>query len=47
MGSKYTNGVHIPASVRKGIYTVQQIKSDRALLKEIYSWVALKDLKQV
>jgi GH25 family lysozyme M1 (1,4-beta-N-acetylmuramidase) len=47
MGSKYTNGVKIPESVRKGIYTVQQIKSDRALLKEIYSWVALKDLKQV
>ena len=46
-GTKYTNGVKIPGSVKKGTYTVQQLKSGRALLKENYSWVALKDLDTI
>lgn len=41
----YTNGVKVPGSVKAGTYTVQQIKDDHALLKEIYSWVYLKDLQ--
>ena len=44
-GAQYTNGIKIPGSVKKGTYTVQQIKDDHALLKEIYSWVYLKDLQ--
>lgn len=37
-GSQYSNGVAIPSYVKGNTYTVQQVKSDRVLLKEIYSW---------
>lgn len=46
-GSKYTNGVSIPYDVKGQIYTVQQVKSDRVLLKEIYSWVSLDGVQAV
>ncbi|OBY11895.1 N-acetylmuramoyl-L-alanine amidase [Clostridium paraputrificum] len=46
-GSKYTTGQSIPAWVKANTYTVQQIKGDRALIKEITSWVYTKDLKLV
>lgn len=44
-GSHYATGQAIP-SEQKGnkIHTVQQISGDRALLKEIYSWVYIKDI---
>jgi len=47
VGNTYTNGVKVPGSVKAGTYTVQQLKADWALLKEIYSWVELKDLKAI
>ena len=46
-GSKYATGQSIPAWVKANTYTVQQIKGDRALIKEITSWVYTKDLKLV
>lgn len=42
--SKYATGQTIPASVKGKTYTVQQVKSDRVLLKEIVSWVYKKDV---
>ena len=38
-GTKYTNGIAVPDSCIGKAYTVQQMNSDRVLLKEIYSWV--------
>ena len=46
-GSKYATGQSIPSWVKDSVYTVQQIKGDRALIKEIVSWVYTKDLKLV
>ena len=46
-GSKYATGQSIPSWVKDNVYTVQQIKGDRALIKEITSWVYTKDLKLV
>lgn len=46
-GSKYATGQSIPSWVKDSVYTVQQIKGDRALIKEITSWVYTKDLKLV
>lgn len=47
VGSKYATGESIPSWVRNNVYTVQQLKVDRALIKEITSWVYTKDLKLV
>ena len=47
VGSKYATGQAIPAWVKNNVYTVQQIKGDRALIKELVSWVYTKDLKIV
>lgn len=43
--SKYATGQSIP-SEQKGskVHTVQQISGEKALLKEIYSWVYIRDL---
>lgn len=41
------SSISIPEGIKGKTYTVQQLKSDRALLKEIYSWVYVKDLKVV
>lgn len=46
-GSKYATGQSIPSWVKDNVYNVQQIKGDRALIKEIVSWVYTKDLKLV
>ena len=41
---KYATGEKIPAKYKGKTYTVQQVKSDRVLLKELYSWVNKKDV---
>lgn len=42
---KYATGENIPSSIKGKTYTIMQVKSDRVLLKEIYSWVYIKDVK--
>lgn len=42
---KYATGQNIPDWVKGRTYTIQQIKSDRVLLKEITSWVYKKDVE--
>lgn len=42
---KYATGQNIPSWVKGRTYTIQQVKSDRILLKEIMSWVYKKDLE--
>ena len=44
IGSKYATGQTIPDWVKSKTYTVQQIAGDKALIKEIVSWVFIKDL---
>lgn len=46
-GTHYATGQAVPSFVKSKVYTIQQVKPDRALLKEIYSWVYLKDLRRV
>ncbi|MCM3110694.1 N-acetylmuramoyl-L-alanine amidase [Lederbergia lenta] len=43
--SKYATGQNIPTSIKNKNYTIQQVKSDRVLLKEIYSWVKISDIQ--
>lgn len=43
-GKQYATGQTVPFSVRLKTHTVQRINKDKALLKEIISWVYLKDL---
>lgn len=45
IGTKYATGQNIPAFVKKNIYTVEQIDSNKVLLKEIISWVYVKDIQ--
>lgn len=45
IGTKYVTGQNIPAFVKKNTYTVQQIDSNKVLLKEIISWVYVKDIQ--
>lgn len=42
--TKYATGQIIPGNIKNKIYTIQQVKTDRVLLKEIYSWVLIKDV---
>lgn len=42
--SRYATGELIPARYKGKTYTVQQVKSDRVLLKELYSWVKISDI---
>ena len=42
---RYASGEEIPAWVKNQRYTIQQIKDSRVLLKEIQSWVFLKDIE--
>ena len=44
IGSNYATGQTIPSWVKKNTYTVQQISGSKALIKEIVSWVYIKDL---
>lgn len=43
--TKYATGQTIPSWVKSRKYTIQKIDGDRALLKEITSWVKISDLK--
>lgn len=43
-GSKYATGQNIPAWVKLKKHTVKSVSGDRALLKEINSWVYISDL---
>lgn len=43
-GSKYANGQKIPAWVKLKKHTVKTVSGNRALLKEISSWVYVSDL---
>jgi N-acetylmuramoyl-L-alanine amidase/Ni/Co efflux regulator RcnB len=40
----YATGESIPSRYKGKTYTIQQVKSDRVLLKELYSWVRKSDL---
>lgn len=44
IGSNYATGQVIPAWVKNNVYTVQQISGNKALIKEITSWVYISDL---
>lgn len=43
--SNYATGETIPSWVKGQTYTIQQVKDDRILLKEILSWVYKKDVE--
>ncbi|MEN2468008.1 N-acetylmuramoyl-L-alanine amidase [Ornithinibacillus sp. JPR2-1] len=43
--TKYATGESIPNWVKGKTYTIQQVKADRVLLKEILSWVFIKDVE--
>lgn len=43
--SRYATGQSIPSWVKGNSYTIQQVKSDRVLLKEIVSWVYKSDVE--
>lgn len=47
IGIYYATGQKVPYSVKLKTHTIQSINKDKALLKEIVSWVYLKDLKEV
>ena len=42
--SRYATGESIPSSVKGKTYTVLQVSSNKALLKEIMSWVKISDI---
>ncbi|WP_313894665.1 M23 family metallopeptidase [Psychrobacillus sp.] len=42
---KYATGQNIPSWVKGKTYTIEQVKSDRVLLKEIKSWVKVTDVQ--
>lgn len=42
---KYATGQTIPYWVKEREYTIQQVKDDRVLLKEIYSWLRKEDVE--
>lgn len=44
-GSKYATGQNIPFWVKLKSHTVKSVKGEKALLKEINSWVYIADLK--
>ena len=43
-GTNYATGQVIPSWVKQKTYTVQEVSGNKALLKEIISWVYMKDL---
>lgn len=45
IGNTYVTGQTIPQWVKNNTYTVQSISGEKALIKEIVSWVYIKDLK--
>lgn len=44
---KYATGQSIPSWVKSSTFKIQQVKTDRVLLKEIVSWVYIKDIEKV
>ncbi|WP_064468301.1 N-acetylmuramoyl-L-alanine amidase [Lederbergia galactosidilytica] len=42
---KYATGQTIPSQYKNKTYTIQQVKSDRVLIKELYSWVKKSDVQ--
>ena len=47
VGTTYATGQTVPSWVKENVYTIQQLSGDKALIKEIVSWVYVKDLKVV
>lgn len=47
IGTHYATGQRVPYSVRLRTHTVQAINNEKVLLREIVSWVFIKDLKEV
>lgn len=47
VGSNYATGQIIPNWVKQEVYTVSKIDGNKALIKEITSWVCVKDLRLV
>lgn len=47
VGSHYATGEKISSFIKEGIQTIQQVKSDRALISKNIGWVYLKDLALV
>lgn len=47
IGNNYATGQVVPDWVKKEIYTVAKIDGSKVLLKEITSWIYIKDLKIV
>ncbi|EYE88251.1 hypothetical protein Q428_08610 [Fervidicella metallireducens AeB] len=47
VGNKYATGQDVPGWVKNETYTVQQVSGNKALLKEIVSWVYINDLALV
>ena len=46
-GTTYAGStIKIPAAYKKQIYTISRISGEKALLKELYSWVRLSDLER-
>lgn len=43
----YVTGENIPDKYKNIQYTVQQVKIDKVLIKELYSWVYVKDVVKV
>lgn len=44
IGEYYATGQKVPDSIKKGVYTVSKLTNGRALLKEIVSWVYVRNL---
>lgn len=47
IGTNYATGQKVPLWVKLRTFTISQVKTDRVLLKEIQSWVYIKDIKKV
>lgn len=47
VGSKYATGQTVPEWVKQNTYTVQEVSGNKALLKEITSWIYITDLTPI
>lgn len=47
IGLKYATGQNVPDDIKKRIFTVSKASADKVLLKEIISWVWVKDVVEV
>lgn len=46
IGTNYATGQKVPASIRTRVHTIDKIDGGKVLLKEIKSWVYVKDIKR-